>query len=205
MLAVLLIHLLAGSLLLLEQSGPPSARQAVTVLRLIRPPSAPLPAPRPAPAAKDRPAPRALMQSPGPSAITLQVRPDATDTAPTLPAPPAASAAVAPAPLDLRLPTRIAAPPPSSLAEQIRADDRANSPRESAVERMANALGAKGWTVIELADGGRKVSGPFGECKIIRPSMVDAIPGHPHAGLLRPREFSCGGIEKGSLKHERPK
>lgn len=107
--------------------------------------------------------------------------------------------------MDLRLPSRIGAPPPPTLAEQIRADSRANSPRETAADRMANALGAKGWTVLELSDGGRKVTGPFGECQIIRPSMVDGIAGHPHAGLLPPRVFPCGGIEKGSLKHERPK
>lgn len=116
------------------------------------------------------------------------------------------SAAVgnASAPLNLSLPppgqrTRLPA-----IAEQMRHDPRANSPMPSGEQRMAAALGAKGWTVIDLGDGSKKVMGPFGECAIVRPSMVDGIAGHPHAGLLPGRSFPCGGVEKGSLEHARP-
>lgn len=206
LLAVLLLHLAAGSLMLRESRRlPVAATPGRTELRL-------LPVQRPPQPALAAAAPRAMQARPravpGPNAISLPALPSiAIDTeaaaTPTVSQP--SPAASAPAPLDLRLPARVGAPPAPSLAEQIRADPRANSPRESAAERMANALGAKGWTVVELSDGGRKVTGPFGECQIIRPSMTDAIPGHPHAGLLPPRVFSCGGIEKGSLKHERPK
>ena len=58
--------------------------------------------------------------------------------------------------------------------------------------------------VIDLGDGSHKAFGPHGECQIVRPSMVDGIPDHPHAGLLPNRVFACGGIEKGSLQHARP-
>jgi hypothetical protein len=206
LLAVLLLHLAAGTLMLRDaRQLPVAATPGRTELRLLPVQPPPLPAVAAA-------VPRAMQAQsravPGPNAISLPALPAIaidTEALTTQPAHQPSLPASAPAPLDLRLPARVGARPAPSLADQIRADGRANSPRESAAERMANALGAKGWTVVELSDGGRKVTGPFGECQIIRPSMVDAIPGHPHAGLLPPRVFGCGGIEKGSLKHERPK
>lgn len=203
--AVLLLHAGAALLLLRPTAQPPAQDAGRTLLRLIALPPATKPVrAQPAPAASSS-RPRAIAS---PRAISLPALNSHAEelNAAESPAPSAAAAPAAPpAPLDLRLPARVATPNAPSLAEQIRADSRANSPRESAAERMANALGAKGWTVVELSDGGRKVTGPFGECQIIRPSMVDSIPGHPHAGLLPPRVFGCGGIEKGSLKHERPR
>ncbi len=81
---------------------------------------------------------------------------------------------------------------------------RANSPRESAEERMANALGAKGWTQIDGVQGGRMLRGPHGECVLIRPSMVNEIPDHPHAGLVIAKVSGCGELQKGARIHKRP-
>jgi hypothetical protein len=126
--------------------------------------------------------------------------------APTIGEPAAAPSppAPTPAPLNLSLPPPEARTRLPAIAEQLRHDPRANSPMPSGQERMAAALGAKGWTVLDLGDGGKKITGPLGECSIVRPSMVDGIAGHPHAGMLPNRVFPCGGIEKGSLVHARP-
>jgi hypothetical protein len=126
------------------------------------------------------------------------------------PAAPAPAEPAAPAPPPAAPPLNLNLPPPEArtrlpaVAEQLRHDPRANTPMPSGPERMAAALGAKGWTVLDLGDGSKKITGPFGECRIVRPSMVDGIAGHPHAGLLPNRVFPCGGIEKGSLAHARP-
>lgn len=197
---VLLLHL--GLLLVLNPA--PTLQRAMPALQLRFIEEAPRVAPRPVP-----PAARSQGQPlPRPPSLGIP--------SPALPEPQGAGGAqpaeAQPAvpepmrPLDLRLPARPPqAPALRPLHEQIRADGRANSPREGAQERMAAALGGAGWRVIDLGDGARKVLGPFGECYISRPSMVNEVPGHPLAGLVPDKIFGCGGIEKGSLNHERPK
>ncbi|MFY8016722.1 MAG: SDR family NAD(P)-dependent oxidoreductase, partial [Inhella sp.] len=87
---------------------------------------------------------------------------------------------------------------PLTPAELANLDSRANSPRESAEERMANAMGAKGWTVVEGVQGGTMTRGPHGECLLSRPSMLNEIPGHPHAGMVPNKVSGCGGLHKGA-------
>lgn len=196
---MLLLHLLAG-LLLLRQPQPPSLPPPAVAILLLRqePPPAQQ---RPQRPVDRRSAPSAALRlSAPPTAIQLPAEPAVEPVAA-----PAAAAASAPAALDLRLPAQTGRAPPPGIAELARADPRANSPRASAEERMANALGAQGWRSIDLGDGAKKLMGPFGECYISRPSMVEQVPGHPLQGMVPNKVFGCGGIEKGSLKHERPK
>ena len=156
--------------------------------------------------------PRALPSVPLPEFRIVDAAAPSITVAPNTPSPPPLTAPAAPAlpgagTLDLRLPSasaRPALPGAAALTEQLRHDPRANTPMASGAQRMAEAFGAKGWTVIDLGDGSHKAFGPHGECQIVRPSMVDGIPDHPHAGLLPNRVFGCGGIEKGSLQHARP-
>ncbi len=205
--AVLLLHLLIAALLLRERAPLPREPGLLrTEIRLLALPQSAAPAPPPPPAALP-PLPR-LPRVPAETAIQLPAAEVAALTAgPPASAPlpgRAALPASAPAPLDLRLPTRVGPAPAPTLAEQMRNDPRANSPRESAAEQMAHAMGGAGWRSIELEDGGKKFLGPFGECFISRPSLVNQIPGHPHAGLVPNKVFGCGGIEKGSVKPRRP-
>lgn len=182
-----------GSLQLIEVPAAPNAPSD----RALNAP--PLPAP-----------PRALAPVPLPEFRIADGAPQSAVTVapgPVQPAAPAAPALPGAGTLDLRLPSasaRPALPGAAALTEQLRHDPRANTPMASGAQRMAEAFGAKGWTVIDLGDGSHKVFGPHGECQIVRPSMVDGIPDHPHAGLLPNRVFACGGIEKGSLQHARP-
>lgn len=221
LLLVALLHLAALGLLL--QTRPPlSERPAASAwLQLLwLPRAAPVQA-KPATPATSAAQPQSLSsaartgrleQAAGPTQAggAATAAPDPTvapANASAGPALPGLSGLSAPS-LDLRLPPATLRAPAAGSMEALRdrlsQDPRSNSPMDSGVERMARALGAQGWTVIDLGDGSKKVTGPFGECQIIRPSMVDGIPDHPHAGLLPPRSFGCGGIEKGSLEHRRP-
>jgi hypothetical protein len=203
----LLLHLGLTALLLQQRTLQPSADSARIELRLIeiKPPApvAMAPTVRPPPSARISTTP-SLAQTPSPLAITLPLAPQAEP----LPSTAAASAPVAqaaPAPLNLTLPTAInRRSAPLSPAELANLDTRANSPRESAEDRMANALGAKGWTQIEGVQGGRMLRGPHGECVLIRPSMVDEIHDHPHAGLVTAKLSPCSDLKKGARVHKRP-
>lgn len=211
-LLVLALHLLFIALLhqAMRPAQPAAATTRTVWLRLPKL-TTPVPPERdPPPAAPQPPQPPLLrvplpeFSVPGSSeSLATPLPTDAAASSGSAP-PPGGTATAASAPLNLSLPapgqrTRLPA-----IAEQMRHDPRANSPMPSAEQRMAAALGAKGWTVIDLGDGAKKVMGPFGECAIVRPSMVDGIAGHPHAGLLPSRSFPCGGVEKGSLVHARP-
>ena len=200
LLLVLGLHIGLG--LLLTRSPLPALQlpQRPGSLQLIEVPAAPnAPSRSPLPVPLQPVPPRALPSVPLPefrivdaAAPSITVAPHALPGAGTL---------------DLRLPSasaRPALPGAAALTEQLRHDPRANTPMASGAQRMAEAFGAKGWTVIDLGDGSHKAFGPHGECQIVRPSMVDGIPDHPHAGLLPNRVFACGGIEKGSLQHARP-
>jgi hypothetical protein len=195
---VLLVHL--GFLaLLLRASLRPEAEVQVARVQLVRQaPSAPKLAARQeiklGAVIQDRVPLAPLPSSASPASPEAAVAPEPTPVAEPI------------RPLDLRLPAPVQASAAPSLHDRIRADPRANSPLDSAEQRMVNALGGRGWTVLALADGGHKVTGPFGECFISRKSQMIAIePDNPRWTGLRDKVFSCGGIEKGSLKHERPK
>ena len=215
-LAVLLLHLVLGSLLVqqqvLKRSEPPRSE-----LRWIELPALPPPADKPADKSTPRTPPTAralpeLARPPSPLAITLPaVQP--SDFPSALPAKTENSTAAAPAPpasappraLNLNLPTAVARRnTPLTPAELANLDSRANSPRESAEERMANAMGAKGWTVIEGVQGGTMMRGPHGECLLSRPSMLNEIPGHPHAGMVPNKVSGCSELQKGARVHKRP-
>lgn len=195
----MLLHLLAAGLLLRPTAFAPAAPVPASVRLLPLKPPAPVPRPLTASKGARKRAP-ALPGTAAPLSITLPLEAQAPQAAPA-----AAGPASAPAPLDLRLPPRSGPTPAPRIAELARADPRANSPRESAETRMAHALGAQGWRSVDLGDGAKKIVGPFGECYISRPSMVEQIPDHPLQGTVPHKIFGCGGIEKGSLKHERPK
>lgn len=209
---MLLLHLLVGGLLLRQPMRLPPADKRVhrTELRLLRPalpppratraPEPPRPEARPrlerpAPAAETRPV---MPQTPGPNAITLPT------PAPAAPAP------MASAPLDLRLPGRgPVTGPGTGVAELMRHDPRTNSPRESAQERLARAVGgAMGngeTTVIEDVQGGRMIRGPNGECSLIRPSMMQEIdPTNDRHRMLPGKVSDCSQLEPGARRHKRP-
>lgn len=213
LLLVLGLHIGLG--LLLTRSPLPALQlpQRPGSLQLIEVPAAPnAPSRSPLPVPLQPAPPRALPSVPLPEFRIVDAAAPSITVAPNTPSPPPLTAPAAPAlpgagTLDLRLPSasaRPALPGAAALTEQLRHDPRANTPMASGAQRMAEAFGAKGWTVIDLGDGSHKAFGPHGECQIVRPSMVNGIPDHPHAGLLPNRVFACGGIEKGSLQHARP-
>lgn len=210
LIAVLLLHLAAGSLMLRESRRLPVAgtpgRSELRLLPIQRPP-------QPAAAAA---APRAMQARPravpGRNAISLPALPSiAIDTeaatSPTASQP--SPAASAPAPLDLRLPARVGAPPAPSLAEQIRADGRANSPRESLEQRLAGSLGAAMGNgkieVIEGVQGGRMIRGAKGECTLIRPSMMQEVdPSNERWRQMPSKSSDCSQLQPGARRHRRP-
>jgi len=202
LLAVLLLHLAAGSLLLRQSVPRPTVPAGSTALRLIadrRPP--PVPAPRPA-ARAATPLPRT---SAGPNAITLPEVPAIAVASPTAVVAPAAPAASTPAPLDLRLPVRVGAPPPPSLADQMRADPRANSPRASPDEQLAAAMGAGETVVIDGVQGGRMIRGPNGACSLVRPTMMQQVdPSDERWRQLPAKVSDCSQLQPGARRHKRP-
>lgn len=211
-LSVVLLHLLAGGLLLKPQLLPKvEPRRSELRWVSIKPLPLPLPVPVPAPRMSSQPQPRQanaaplLAKTPARNAITLPAPPPAQAEALTAPPSPAIPASAAPAPLNLKLPSGMSRRDlPLSPAAQANLDARANSPRESAEERMANAMGAKGWTKVEDVQGGTMMRGPHGECFLSRPSMVNEIPDHPHAGLVMNKVSNCAELQKGARIHKRP-
>lgn len=202
---MLLLHAGVGSLLLRPTRSVSIERAQRTELRLVaerrRPPPV-APAVR-APLAAQR-------QTPGTNAITLPALPAiAISTETAVPSNPPAPGASAPAPLDLRLLTRIGIAPPPSLADQIRADGRANSPRETMEKRLASSLGAamgNGETeVIEGVQGGRMIRGPNGDCTLIRPSMMQEVdPGNERWRQMPSKASDCSKLQPGARRHQRP-
>lgn len=119
-------------------------------------------------------------------------------TAPT----PSAPAAPASAALNLALPKGSVAPSGlPGLAQLMRTDARANSPRPDLGERLFGGTGET--RVIDLGNGGKKIIGPQGECTIISPNTWGAM--NPMDGTARPAKASdCSKLEPGARRHQRP-
>lgn len=204
---MLLVHLLAGGLLLREARLHLPRPPGSTELRLIRLPPPPLARAAPPPTRMRTPA--ALPVPASPNAITLPaVAQPAAEALVATPSP--AASAAAPAPLDLRLPARMGTARGGGIADQIRADGRANSPRVTLEQRLAGSLGAamgNGKTeVIEGVQGGRMIRGPNGECTLIRPSMMQEVdPGNERWRLMPSKTSDCSNLQPGARRHERPK
>lgn len=202
---MLLLHGGAALLLLRPTAQQPARDASRNVLRLIALPPVSQPARAPSPPATTAAPPRAIAS---PNAITLPALPRAADDVapPVSPAPTTAAApASEPAPLDLRLPARVATPTAPSLADQIRADPRANSPRSSLDQQLAAAMGAGEIEVINDVQGGRMIRGPNGECTLIRPSMMQSVdPSDERWRQLPGKVSDCSRLQPGARRHQRP-
>jgi hypothetical protein len=181
----------------LDSSAP--QRSTVRLLAL-----APTPE-RPAAAQPRSPATVVPRAGPARSTAPREVAPETgeaqppTATAATGPAAPTAPASAA---LNLALPKGSLAPSGSAgLAQLMRTDARANSPRPDTGERL---FGGTGQTqVIDLGTGGKKIIGPQGECTIISPNTWGAM--NPMDGTVRPAKASdCSKLEPGARRHQRP-
>ncbi len=205
-LGVGLLHLLVLVGLWQWQGRPDSTapqRSTVRLLALAPTPQAPSPAqPRPAAAVQPRAvpvrstAPRELAPETG--ATQPLTAGAVAGTAPT----PSAPAALASAALNLTLPKGSVAPSGlPGLAQLMRTDARANSPRPDTGERLFGGTGET--RVIDLGNGGKKIIGPQGECTIISPNTWGAM--NPMDGTARPAKASdCSQLEPGARRHQRP-
>jgi hypothetical protein len=202
-LGVGLLHLLVLVGLWQWQGRLDSAAPQRSTVRLL----ALAPTPKPPAAAQPRPpaavAPRAV---PGRSTAPREVPPEtgavqpATSAAATGTAALTAPAAPASAALNLALPKGSVAPSGlPGLAQLMRTDARANSPRPDLGERLFGGTGET--RVIDLGNGGKKIIGPQGECTIITPNTWGAM--NPGGGWPA-KASDCSKLEPGARRHQRP-
>lgn len=195
------MHLLAVLLLMQSRQRPPPAPPRAELRIAVE-----IPKPRPqsaAPAARHtltvvRPE---FNATPSPEAIALPALEPANEpvTAST------AAASAPPAKLDLSLPRNWKPDERINPAQQAVHDPRANSPRLSAEQRMAKAIGAGSkdvtWERIELADGGYMLRGSNGQCVRVVPNLAAGL------GLMDApmKSGSCFTGSATGVHHERPR